>query len=116
MGHVQIRDDAIWAAQIEGSKALKQKILSLGEGEIVELEIDGIVGRWEKMRDGKDGRPTNGIKPIGPMREIWKRFQSRRGDVAEVREVRTADAYLAALSDTMSEWNSPEDEEAFRDL
>jgi hypothetical protein len=30
--------------------------------------------------------------------------------------VRTADAYLAALSETMTEWNSPEDEEAFRDL
>jgi hypothetical protein len=115
MAHLAIRDDAIWATQIEGSKALKQKILSLAEGEVVELEIDGIVGRWEKMRDGKDGRPTNGVKPVGPMKEIWKRFQSRRGDIVEVREVRTADAYLAALSDTMSEWNSPEDEEAFRD-
>src|ERR1700761_5639967 len=108
MGHVEIRDDAIWVAQIEGNKILKQKILSLAEGEAVELEIDGIVGRWEKMRDGKDGRPTSGIKPIGPMKEVWKRFQSRRGDIVEIREVRTADAYLAALSDTMSEWNSPE--------
>jgi hypothetical protein len=116
MGYLEICDDAIWATQIEGSKALTQKILSLAQGEVVELEIDGIVGRWEKMRDGKDGRPTSGIKPIGPMKEIWKRFQSRRGAVVEVREVRTADAYLAALSDIMSEWNSPEDEEAFRDL
>jgi hypothetical protein len=68
------------------------------------------------MRNGKDGRSTTGIKPIGPMKEIWRRFQTRRGEVVEVREVRTADAYLAALTDTLSEWNSPEDEEAFRDL
>jgi hypothetical protein len=50
------------------------------------------------------------------MKEIWKRLQSRRGDVVEVREVRTADEYLSVLSNTMTEWNSPEDEEAFRDL
>ena len=116
MSHVEIRDDAIWATQIEGGKALKQKILSLSEGEVIELEVDGIVGRWEKMRDGRDGRATNGIKPVGPMKEIWKRFQARRGDVVEVRQVQTADTFLAALSDTMSEWNSLEDEEAFRDL
>ena len=59
---------------------------------------------------------TTGIKPIGPMKEIWKRLQARRGEVVEVRQVRTADAYLAALNETMTEWNSPEDEEAFRDL
>jgi hypothetical protein len=116
MAYVQISDDTIWAKQIEGGKALKDKILSLAPGEVIELEVDGIVGRWEKMRNGRDGRATTGLKPIGPMKEIWKRLQSRRGEVVEVRQVRTADAYLAALSETMTEWNSPEDEEAFRDL
>ena len=116
MAYVEIRDDTMWVKQIEGGRALKERIGSLVAGEVIELEVDGIVGSWEKMRSGKDGRPTMGIKPIGPMKEIWKRFQSRRGEVVEVREVKTADAYLAALSDTMTEWNSPEDEEAFRDL
>jgi hypothetical protein len=116
MAYVEIRDDSMWAKQIEGSKALKDRIIALTPGAVIELEVDGIVGRWEKMRNGKDGRSTLGIKPIGPMKEIWKRFQARRGDVVEVREVKTADAYLAALSDIMTEWNSPEDEEAFRDL
>ena len=116
MAYVEICDDTMWATQIEGGKALKDRILSLAPGEVIELEVDGIVGRWERMRNGTDGRPTKGIKPIGPMKEVWKRLQSRRGEVVEIREVRTADAYLAALSNTLSEWNSPEDEEAFRDL
>lgn len=116
MAYVEIRDDAMWATQIEGGKALKDRVLSLAPGEIIELEVDGIVGRWERMRNGKDGRPTKGIKPVGPMKEVWKRLQARRGEVVEIREVRTADAYLAGLSNTLSEWNSPEDEEAFRDL
>jgi hypothetical protein len=116
MAYVEICDDAMWATRIEGGKALKDRILSLAPGEVIELEVDGIVGRWERMRNGTDGRPTKGIKPIGPMKEVWTRLQSRRGEVVEIREVRTADAYLAALSNTLSEWNSPEDEEAFRDL
>jgi hypothetical protein len=116
MAYVEIRDDTMWAKQIEGAKGLKERIVTLTPGEVIELEVDGIVGRWEKMRNGKDGRPTPGIKPIGPMKQIWKRFQSRRGEVVEVREVKTADAYLAALSETLTEWNSKEDEEAFRDL
>jgi hypothetical protein len=115
MAYVQIRDDTMWAKHIEGGKALKDRILSLTAGEVIDLEVDGIVGRWEKMRDGNDSA-TPGIKPIGPMKDIWKKFQSRRGEVVEVREVRTADSYLSSLSSTMSEWDSPEDEEAFRDL
>jgi hypothetical protein len=50
------------------------------------------------------------------MREIWKRFQARRGEIVKIRETRTADSYLKALSGTLTEWTSPADEEAFRDL
>jgi hypothetical protein len=116
MAFVEIRDDTIWANHIEGGKVLKDRIQSLSPGEIIELEIDGVVGSWEKTRIGKDGRPQQSIKPIGNMKTVWKRFQSRRHERVEIREVRTADAYLTALSDTMTEWNSLEDEEAFRDL
>jgi hypothetical protein len=116
VAYVAIRDDTIWTKHIEGGKALKERILSLRPGDVIELEVDGIVGRWEKTRLGKDGRAQQSIKPIGSMKQVWKRFQARRSKVIEIREVRTADAFLAALSDTLSEWNSPEDEEAFRDL
>jgi hypothetical protein len=68
------------------------------------------------MRDGKDGRSTNGLKPVGPMREVWKRMQSRRGAIVPVREIGSADAYLDSLRPLLSEWDSPEDDEAFRDL
>lgn len=116
MAFIAIRDDTIWVNHIEGGKALKDRIVSLAPGDEIELEVDHIVGSWEKTRVGKDGRQQQSIKPIGNMKKIWKRFQARRGEVVEIREVRTADAYLASLSNTLSEWNSPEDEEAFRDL
>jgi hypothetical protein len=116
MGYVKIRDDTLWAAHIEGDPALQRRILNLMAGTPIELEVDGIVGLWEKARDGRDGRPTAAVKPVGPMRDIWKRFQKRRGEIVAVRETNTADSYLAALHTTLSEWDSAEDNEAFRDL
>ncbi len=116
MGYVKIADDILWAKQIEGDSDLRDRIVGLPAGATIDLEVDGIVGHWEKAKVGKDGRPTAAIKPVGPMREIWKRFQARRGEIVRVREMRTADSYLKALGATLSEWNSPEDDEAFRDL
>jgi hypothetical protein len=116
MAQVEIRDDSLWAKHIEGDNTLRERILNLPPGEIIDLEIDGVVGHWEKAKTGKDGRKTDAIKPVGAMRQVWKRFQARRGECVPIRETRTADYYLKALSGTLSEWNSPEDEEAFRDL
>jgi hypothetical protein len=106
----------VWATQIEGDLDLKERIKMLPAGASIDLEIDGVVGHWEKARTGKDGRPTAAVKPVGPMREIWKRFQARRGEIVAIRETRSADSYLKALSETLNEWESPEDEEAFRAL
>lgn len=116
MGFVKIKDDLLWAKQIEGDNGLQERIRRLPAGATIDLEIDGVVGHWEKAKTGRDGRATEAVKPVGPMREIWKRFQARRGEIVPIRETRTADSYLAALTGVMTEWNSPEDEEAFRDL
>jgi hypothetical protein len=116
MGYVEISDDLLWTKNIQGDSDLQDRIARLPAGATIDLEIDGVVGNWEKAKIGRDGRPTAAIKPIGPMREIWKRFQQRRGEIVDIRETRTADSFLKALNGTLSEWNSPEDEEAFRDL
>jgi antitoxin PrlF len=40
-----------------------------------------------------------------------------QGDVVVVRRIEPFDgAFHAAISDTLTEWSSPEDEKAFRDL
>lgn len=117
MAHVRLNDDAIWVRGIEGDATLREHLLALSPGETTELEVDGIVGTWERMRDGRDGRPTKGIRPVGPMRQAWKAMQSRRGELLPVRRVARVDPYLALVQSTLEEeWNSPEDDEAFRDL
>lgn len=116
MAKVKISDESIWTKHIEGDSKLKERVLGLKAGELLDLEVDGVVGRWERMKDGKDGRPTFGIKPVDAMRQVWAHMRKQTGRIIEVREVLVADSYLAALSSTMDEWNSPEDEIAYRDL
>jgi hypothetical protein len=116
MGYLRLKDDVIWASHIEGDDQLRERLKSLRSGGLIELEVAGIVGQWEKMKTGKDGRTTTGVKPIGPMRDVWKRFQQRRGEVIPIRETQTADRYLQSLQETLNEWDNPEDDEAFRGL
>lgn len=116
MANVTIRDDAIWLKHIEGGPDLQKRIRDMKAGDLLDLEVDGIIGQWERMRNGKDGRPTFGIKPIAEMRQVWARLRQQSGRVVPIREVVTADSYLAAQTSQLSEWDTPEDEAAYRDL
>jgi hypothetical protein len=116
MGKVLTHDDVIWATNIEGDRRLQERISRLRAGDLLDLEVDGVVGRWERMRDGRDGRPSVGIKPLAEMREVWARWRREPARIVDIREVVAADGYLAALSATLDEWDSPEDELAYRDL
>ncbi len=116
MATTEIRDDAIWLKHLEGDPDLKARLGALAVGEMIELEVDGVVGTWERMRDGKDGRPTMGIKPVAAMRQVWAVFRKGPRRTIQVRQARSADAYLSAIAATLSEWNSAEDEIAYRDL
>jgi hypothetical protein len=116
MGKVRTHDDVIWAKNIEGDSRLRDRIRRLKAGELVDLEVNGVVGRWERMRDGRDGRPSLGIKPLAEMRLIWAKWRQEPARIVDIHEVAAADTYRAAVSLTLSEWDSPEDELAYRDL
>ena len=114
--HLEITDVAIWFKHAQGTDLLKP-LEALEPGSEIELEADGVKGRWKRMKTGVDGRKVNGIVPVGPMKGIWNEwFKTRKGDRIYLRVVEPADDYLAAASVLFSEWNSPEDDEAFRDL
>jgi hypothetical protein len=76
-----------------------------------------VAGRWRRMKRGKDGRLPDAVIPVGPMKTIWNDwFRNRRGDTVTLRILPIADDWLAAAAPLFSEWNSAEDDEAFRDL
>ena len=81
MAYVEIRDHAVWIKHVHGDAPLAELLLSMRAGDIVELEIDGHVGTWRKMDNGKDGRPTPGLRPLGKARVAWLKQQERRGEL-----------------------------------
>ncbi len=117
MASVKITDVTIWTKHIEGGDRLVDRISMLPPDGVIELEVGGIVGRWRRMKTGRDGRPTLGIRPIESMKEVWNRtWEQNRGKSVDIREVLTADTYLASVGRLMSEWDSPEDEAAYGNL
>ena len=98
MARTTISDFVIWAKQIHDDEDIGQRIASLSAGQTIDLIVDGVRGVWRKMDDGKDGRPTRGIRPLGRAQEFWRTlYESRRGDVVslelpaeETRRVRAA--------------------------
>ena len=78
---VEVRDHAIWFKHIRNFADGVDELETLRPGETVELRVDGKSGEWQRMDNGKDGRPTNGIKPIGKAKDYWhSTLQKKRGD------------------------------------
>lgn len=82
MAHTTVSDFVIWTKHIHGDPRVEEHILALKAGETIELKVDGVRGPWRRMSDGKDGRPTRGIRPVGRMQDFWNElYASRRKDV-----------------------------------
>jgi hypothetical protein len=85
MAKTPVRDVVIWAKHIHGDGELLASLEALRGGDTIDLIVDGVRGVWRKMADGKDGRRTPGIRPIGAAQTFWKDlYASRRGDVVDV--------------------------------
>lgn len=84
MAKVEIRDHALWAKHIHGDEGLRRTIEGLAAGELVELTVDGFSGTWRKMDDGKDGRPTPGIRALLSAKKHWHGLQAHRGELVEI--------------------------------
>ncbi len=86
MGVVEARDYVLWPKHIHGDPALRDELLGLTAGEVVRLDVDGIIGTWVKMEDGTKGQPTPGLKALGTAREHWHGlFKENPGAVVTIK-------------------------------
>jgi hypothetical protein len=109
-------DDAIWLNHINADANTIAMLKQIPAGTRLKIEVEGVRGDWERMADGRDGRPTLGLKPVGKTFEFWKTMKPRRGEQLEFKILDPRDGYLEAVQKLLSEWDSEEDEIAFRDL
>ena len=116
MGTLLNNDDVIWLKNIKSDQSTLALLRQIPASTKLKLEIEGYRGDWERMADGKDGRPTLGLRPTGKTIEFWKSMKARRGDHLNFKIVDPRDTYLSDVQKTLSEWESEEDEKAFDDL
>jgi hypothetical protein len=82
---VEIRDYSLWIKHVRGSKELAKALEGLRAGDTVRLSVDGHRGVWQKKEDGTNGVSTQGLKPLGEMRDLWFRwFRERRGEMVKI--------------------------------
>ena len=116
MGTILNNDDVIWLKNVNADGSILALLRQLPASAKLKLDIEGFRGDWERMADGRDGRPTLGLKPVGKTLEFWKKMRARRGEYLEFNIVELGDRYLSSVQKTLSEWDSQEDELAFNDL
>ena len=90
MSLVEVRDHALWIKHIHGNEPLKERLLALPGGTLIELQVASVRGMWKKMDDGKDGRATPGIKALGKARDHWHALQSERGELVTIKDIQSA--------------------------
>jgi peptide subunit release factor 1 (eRF1) len=84
MAMVEVRDHALWIKHIHGDDDLVSKLSQMPAGALIELVVEDLRGHWKKMDNGKDGRPTNGLRAIGSARDHWHALQDERGKLVQV--------------------------------
>ena len=83
-------DDTIWLKHVDAEPDLSALLYQLRAGTRLRLEIEGVPGEWEKMAEGKDKRPTQGLKPVGKTREYLEGHAGSTRRASEVSGGRSA--------------------------
>lgn len=119
MAQMIVSDHTIWLKHLQNAEAIVDRLLALEQNAPITLRIDGKPVLFRKMRDGADGRPTQGVRPDEAFKDFWSAlYRERRGErvAIELDEGPASDAYLAAVSGLLTEWTSKADAEAYDDL
>lgn len=91
MGPVRVKDVVLWINHIEQDDGLRRRLLDLPPDATVALDVGGRPGFWQKMLNAtQTGRPTNDLKPQGPIKDLWfdlyARYNAEGGIVVPIKE------------------------------
>lgn len=89
MSTIKIADICLWPAHIDGNPELRERLISLADGELVVLKIGKTSGTFRKMVQGKNPRPTSGLKLACDATRAWwtVMFSEQKDARLPIREV-----------------------------
>lgn len=72
MATVEVKDRVLWTKHIHGDARLRGTIEALAAESTIELNVDGQVGLWRKMKaNALTNAATPGLQPIGNAKILW---------------------------------------------
>ena len=101
MGRVRVGGDLIFLGQIEDDQPLRDRLKRLKPGDIVDLEIGGVRGRWERIAG-------NSIKPVGGMLNAWVGMWAEPGGAVEIRVAEPNSGNPTTFGLRLVLWDTPE--------
>jgi hypothetical protein len=80
----KLTDQCLWLKHIDDGP-VKNALASLHPGSCLSLFVDGDRIDFERMATGKDGRVTDGFKPVGDGAKTWRnRYREGQHQVIEL--------------------------------
>jgi hypothetical protein len=97
MASVEVSDYVLWTKHVHGDDHLRQKLELLEPGQVIALRVDGVTGKWRKMRPNQaGGYNVPGLTPLGQAKAAWgelyRRFKPEGGAVVELALADSPDA------------------------
>jgi hypothetical protein len=100
MGKVKVLDDLILLDRIEQDEPLKLRLRGLSSGTGIDLDVDGIVGRWERTVIEIDGQWQDALRAAGRV------YPSPAAPPVDVR-VAAGNSHLATFGQRQLLWDIP---------
>jgi hypothetical protein len=87
-GMIEVQDSVLWPMNIKGNTNLRDDLMAMKAEQIRTLKVAGHSTTWERMKDGKDGRPVHGLKPCGShTKNLWgDLYRERKGELVTIEE------------------------------
>ena len=82
MSTVAVEDECLWFKHIDGNPNLLHAVTQLEDKQMIVLRIDGTSSVWRRMDQGKNSKPTEGLKPACDLCSGWWRalYKARKGE------------------------------------
>lgn len=107
MGKVTVTGDVIWLDAIEQDAPLQDRLQGMTPGQIIDLEVSGVVRPWQRLDAVRNGVLVAGIRPLHADEYPWSTLLAE-GGVLFIGPVGPNETRLATFEEQLHRWDIAE--------